>query len=161
MTKTSSGLLLAIVPAVAIYWLTLGFPWSPKKPSNPASQSFDGRVIDATSQRLLSGAAVILDLAGVATIDTTDSEGRYLFNLAQPATPVAAVLTVRAQGYQDYVLNIGPDLPQPLPDIPLQPSPPQSSPHPASAPKVSATNLVARVPYLRRTTAIQVKLPQK
>jgi hypothetical protein len=171
MNKQSSilsALVLAIVPAVAIYWLTQGVPsWLSKKTPEPAGLTFDGRVIDAATQRLLSGAEVVVEVAGVSTVDTTDSNGSYLFELGQATVPAGATLTVRAQGYQDYVRNLGPNLPNPLPDIALQPqSAPASpaapgSPATAQAPKAVQTELASQVPHKRRKKGKKVNLANK
>jgi hypothetical protein len=127
MPKQSSvivGLVAAIVPAVAIYWLTTGFPWSPKvtPPDSATSLSVEGRVMDATTQRLLSGAVVSLTLAGATNPpDTTDTQGRYLFIVAtKPSVPVAANLSVQAQGYLLRSFNDTLDALKAL-DIQLQP----------------------------------------
>jgi hypothetical protein len=134
MTKRSSittTLLLAIIPGVAIYWFTQGLPnWLSKTTSvEPASsQSFEGRVIDANTQRLLSGARVVLQLGNVTANDTTDSEGRYLFVTVQLATPVAANIEVDAQGYQVYSLNFDSSAPEPLQDILMEFQPPAPTP---------------------------------
>ena len=121
-SSVTTALLLAIVPAVAIYWLTQGLPgWLSKKPADPpATQMVDGRVIDAGEQRLVSGAAVVLEIGGVNNSDTTDSEGRFLFVLTRAATPLAALLIVRAQGYEAYSLNVALETPELVQDIALQ-----------------------------------------
>jgi len=182
-TSITTALLLAIIPGVAIYWLTAGLPdWLSKKPvaAPPAtSLSFDGRVIDANMQRLLSGAAVSLELGAVTSADTTDSEGRYLFVMANAAPPVAAILKVSVQGYELYTLNIGPDVPEPLPDILLLPPAPALATEqgrgarkipellpakraaPAESPVLRPalmTSLAAGVPYTKRPLATAVRI---
>ena len=171
-SSITTALLLAIIPAVAIYWLTQGLPaWLSKTPAtNPTqSQSVDGRVMDASAKRLLSGAAVLLELAGVTNSDTTDSEGRFLFVMTRAATPVAALLTVHAQGYQPYTLNIDLNAPELVQDIELQPQPePPQSPVQTGRgakiplrvlPIVKLTSLAASVPYTKRQLGTAVKVP--
>jgi hypothetical protein len=142
-SSVTTALLLAIVPAVAIYWLTQGLPgWLSKKPADPpATQMVDGRVIDAGEQRLVSGAAVVLEIGGVNNSDTTDSEGRFLFVLTRAATPLAALLIVRAQGYEAYSLNVALETPELVQDIALQ----RQAEPPAPTPGASGA---ARIPPL-------------
>jgi hypothetical protein len=146
-----------VIPAVLIYWLTQGLPdWFSKKPADPvATQSIDGRVIDGAAQRLLAGAAVLLELGGVTTSDTTDSLGRYLF-VAKAVPPAAAVLTVRAAGYRLYSLNLAikSDLTQ---DIALEPEPPPAQPPPATAP--TGTHVPLQFPIEHKIPATQALKP--
>jgi len=130
----------------------------------PISYSFDGRVIDASTRRLLSNAEVLLSVAGITNRDHTDSDGRYLFMIQRAGHALAALLDVRAQGYNVYTRHIKSDesgVLAGIEDIALQPTSPQTptSPLNATFPRVQVMREVTRVPYQKRSveTAVPVR----
>jgi hypothetical protein len=64
--------------------------------------------------------------------------------VAKAPTPIAAVLTVHAKGYQDYNLNLMLNSPELVQDIMLQPEPPAAAPAPV------AQSPIPRIPLLER-----------
>jgi hypothetical protein len=101
MGKWVAGILGAVITAVLSAVLINYFTNKPKPAeSNTPTISIEGRVIDASSNRLISGAKILLEGAPRPNEDTSDSEGRFLFQLSRRSN--VAHLIVQSSGYQDY-----------------------------------------------------------
>ena len=91
------------------YLLTACGP-NPRTPSvgrTASPQDYVGRVIDETTQAVIDGAQVSLDMPGEGdpTIAYTDAEGVFHFNLLIDS-PISATIRVDAAGYRVYTRNI-------------------------------------------------------
>jgi hypothetical protein len=158
--------IIGAASAVLIFWLTQGvYSWL-TKPKDPGPKTltsffFEGRVVDSNTRQLLSGAGVSMSIPGVrVSPDTTDAEGRFLFTLEEAAKPVAALLTVRARGYQAYSEHIPSNAAgafDPVPDISLKPVPVNTQP--ADLPVVRLTKPATDVVYMRRPVTTAIRIP--
>jgi carboxypeptidase family protein len=162
MKKWILGVLAPVLSALLIFWLVD----APKEwlfgRGKSQSYQFDGRVIDANQNRLLSNVAVSLEIRGGTTFnDKTDSEGRYLFSLDEPAI---ALLRAAAQGYKEFTRNIAIDTSRGTqPDIVLAPEPsPPPGPPIVLLPRPGLMEKAPMIRYepRRSETAIKVRVPR-
>lgn len=98
--KWIAGVLATVISSVLIYYLTQGHKTPPVAPLE-----IEGRVVDVTTNSLISGALVRLKMEKFAGEQPTDSEGRYCFVVESLAPTTAATFEIEASGYPRYSIN--------------------------------------------------------
>jgi hypothetical protein len=102
--KWTKGILTTVVSSVAIYYLTVYLTDRGKTPP-PAPLEIEGRVVDVSTNSLISGAQVRLKAEKFAGEQQTDSEGRYCFVVEALTPTTAATFEIEARGYPRYSIN--------------------------------------------------------
>ncbi len=98
--KWVAGILATVISSVLIYYLTI-----PKPPRLPESSiQIEGRVIDLATKSLIEGAHVTLRAGKYSGSQSTDSVGRYGFDVPLPET-TEATFEIVAVGYPRYSVN--------------------------------------------------------
>lgn len=98
--KWIAGILATVISSVLIYYLTEGH-----KPPPVAPLEIEGRVVDVSTNSLISGALVRLKTEKFAGEQPTDSEGRYCFVVESLAPTTVATFEIEASGYPRYSIN--------------------------------------------------------
>jgi hypothetical protein len=179
-TKWILGVLGPVLTAVLIYWLTPPRPTpgpalapAPAPAPTPAppvpnltSYPWDGRVIDAAKRSVLSNTAVAIEISGQKYTDSTDDEGRFIFLIPISTQPYIAVVTVLAQGYNEFTRQLTVDATnhlERLTEVELTPMAPTAPPAPAGhpSPKPLLHANVAALAYRPKPQdqAVKVTLP--
>jgi hypothetical protein len=96
--KWVAGIATAVITALLVYHFT---------PQPSQSIDFYGIVIDAASNAFIPNATVEVTLNQNSVSQQTDTQGRYNFALANPASGSAMYqVTTSAQGYRSYTNSI-------------------------------------------------------
>jgi hypothetical protein len=98
--KWIGGILATVISSVLIYYLTQG-----PKPLPAAPIEIEGRVVDVSTNALISGALVRLNADKFTGSQHTDTEGRYCFVVESLAPTTAATFEIEASGYPHYSIN--------------------------------------------------------
>jgi hypothetical protein len=98
--KWAAGILATVISSVLIYYLTTPKPPVPAE----ASTQIEGRVIDLATRSLVEGARVTLRAGKYSGSQSTDSLGRYGFDVPLPQTTEATFI-IEAAGYPAYSVN--------------------------------------------------------
>jgi hypothetical protein len=93
-----AGIAATVISSVVIYYVL------PHGGQSSSSIQIEGRVIDLVQKSLIQGARVTLRAGRYSGSQTTDSLGRYGFDVPLPAT-TEATLVIEAAGYPPYSVN--------------------------------------------------------
>jgi hypothetical protein len=93
-----AGIAATVISSVAIYYVL------PHGTQSSGSIQIEGRVIDLVQRSLIQGARVTLRAGPYSGSQTTDSLGRYGFEVPLPET-TEATLAIEAAGYPAYSVN--------------------------------------------------------
>jgi hypothetical protein len=138
------ALITGIVTLIAGYWQ---FIYKPSHGDANDKVQYAGRVRDAMTQQVISGAKVSIEVQGIPQIYYTDMDG--VFNMKLPSSTAVVRIRVDASGYQIFERNTSPSRNK-AEDIRLIPNSNISSPVPAPTDSLMPT-----------TTTTPVRPPRK
>jgi hypothetical protein len=123
-------------------------------------------VIDAAKRSVLSNTAVTVEISGQKYTDSTDDEGRFIFLIPFSTQPYVALVTVSAQGYNEFTRQLTVDATnhlERLPEVdlaPVAPTAPPASGHPSPSPHVHANIGALAYRPKPQDQAVKVQLPR-
>jgi hypothetical protein len=173
--KWLSGVAATVVSGFLLWYLTARQTPAPKPTPAPAATiNVEGRVYDIASNKLISGAEVVLVIDQATRNQVSDSGGSYWF-VVEGANPSSqASLSIQAAGFQSYSKTATLEQFSQPEDRPLlalaaggggsgteAPAHPSGSPHPPPAMTARVSLQALRsTQYTRRAEAARIELPK-